>query len=104
MSNNDYILNLLNIKDKNIKIFSDCIEERIIKKTNYKIIRGILTYIPNHCPCYAVVNESYNDIIKWGFKKICIVKIPCISKRMDVSVSKIDRVISDISCKTVLRH
>ena len=27
-----------------------------------------------------------------------------ISKRMDVSVSKIDRVISDISCKTVLRH
>ena len=79
MSNNDYILNLLNIKDKNIKIFSDCIEERIIKKTNYKIIRGILTYIPNHCPCCGVVNESYNDIIKWGFKKNCIVKIPCIS-------------------------
>ena len=39
MSNNDYILNLLNIKDSNINIFNN-IEERVIKNRNYKIIEG----------------------------------------------------------------
>lgn len=72
-------LNLLNIKDKNIHIFSNIIENRIIKNENYKIIEGILTYIPKSCPCCGCVNESSNNIIKWGFRKNCIVKIPKIS-------------------------
>ena len=63
MSNNDYILNLLNIKDSNINIFNN-IEERVIKNRNYKIIEGVLTYIPEYCPCCGIVNESHNDIIK----------------------------------------
>jgi len=78
MSNNDYILNLLNIKDPNIYILNN-IEEKIIKKKNHKIIEGILTYKPEKCPCCGVINNSSNDIIKWGFRKNCKVKIPKIS-------------------------
>ena len=49
MSMNNYILNLLNIEDRNIFILPN-IEERIIKNKKYKIIEGILTYIPDFCP------------------------------------------------------
>lgn len=79
MSNNDYILNLLNIKDNNIKIFANCLKEKLIKGVNYKIIEGILTYKPDFCPSCGCINNSSNDIIKWGFRKNCIVKIPNIS-------------------------
>ena len=160
MSNNDYILNLLNIKDHNIFILNN-IKEKIIKNKNYKIIEGILTYKPEFCPCCGIVNESNEDIIKWGFRKNCKIKIPNISncrsllvlhkqrfyckhcnntfiaetnlvdrnknisnnselqirlelmkkqsekdiaERTSVSVSKVDRVLNEISSKTVLRH
>ena len=161
MSMNNYILNLLNIKDNNITILSNKIEQIKIKSINYMIIEGILTYNPDYCPCCGCVNKSHNDIIKWGFRKNCIVKIPkisncksrlilhkqrffcknCnntfiaetnlvnkyknisnntelqiieelmikqsekdISNRLDVSVSKINRKLNDISSHTVLRH
>ena len=160
MSTNNYILNLLNIKDNNIHIYEK-IDEKVIKGTNYKIIEGILTYNPRYCPCCGVINESTDDVIKWGFRKNCIVKIPKISNckarlilhkqrflckhcgdtfiaetnlidrnknisnntelqiveelmlkqsekdianRLDVSVSKIDRKLNDISSHTVLKH
>ena len=75
MSTNNYILNLLNIKDENIFIKQE-IQSKIIKGKNYKIIEGFLTYKPEFCPCCGIINESTNDIIKWGFRKDCIVKIP----------------------------
>ena len=160
MSTNNYILNLLNIKDENIHIITES-KEKIIKNKTYKIIEGILTYTPQYCPCCGIVNTSTNDIIKWGFRKNCVVKIPkqsncltrlilhkqrffckhChntfiaetnlvdknknisnnthlqirlelmekqsekdIAKRMDVSVSVIDRILDEISSHTVLRH
>lgn len=160
MSNNDYILNLLNIKDPNVYI-SNNIQEKTIKGKNYQIIEGVLTYKPTHCPCCGVVNESTKDIIKWGFRKNCKIKIPKISnrlsllilrkqrfyckhckntfiaetnivnrnknisnntelqinlelmtkqsekdiaKRLDVSVSKVNRKLNEISSHTVLRH
>ena len=160
MYNNDYILNLLNIKDKNISILPN-IEEKVINKTKYKIISAILTYIPNHCSCCGVENNSSDDIIKWGFRKNCIVIIPKVSncktrlilhkqrfyckhcnntfiaetnlidrnknisnntelqiveelmfkqsekdiaQKLDISVSKVDRKLNDISSHTVLRH
>lgn len=160
MSMNNYILNLLNIEDKNIFI-SPKIEERLIKNKKYKIIEGFLTYIPDYCPCCGCVNESSNDIIKWGYRKNCKIRIPKISncfsllilhkqrffckncgntfiaetslidknknisnntelqinlelmtkqsekdiaKRLDVSTSKIDRKLNEISSHTVLRH
>lgn len=161
MYTNDYILNLLNIKDKNIFICSNNIEEKKIKGKNYKIIEGILTYKPDYCPHCGCINLTSNDIIKWGFRKNCKIKIPKISncfsllllhkqrffckncnntfiaetnlidknknisnnldlqinlelmekqsekdiaKRLDVSVSKIDRKLNEISSHTVLRH
>ena len=160
MSMNNYILNLLNIKDKNIFI-SPKIEEKLIKNKKYKIIEGFLTYIPDYCPCCGCINESHNDIIKWGYRKNCKIKIPKISncfsllilhkqrflckncgntfiaetnlidknknisnntelqinlelmtkqsekdiaRRLDVSTSKIDRKLNEISSHTVLRH
>lgn len=75
MSINNYILNLLNIKDENIHIITEC-KENVIKNKKYKIVEGILTYTPHSCPCCGIVNQSTNDIIKWGFRKNCIVKIP----------------------------
>lgn len=78
MSINNYILNLLNIEDKNIKIITEC-TEKTIKKQKYKMLEGILTYIPHSCPCCGSINNSSNDIIKWGFKRNCIVKIPKLS-------------------------
>ena len=76
MSNNDYILNLLNIKDKNIHICSEKLENRVINGKKHKIIEAVLTYKPKYCPCCGVVNESSDDIIKWGFRKNCKIKIP----------------------------
>ena len=133
----------------------------MIKNKNYKIVEGILTYNPEYCPCCGIINKSSNDIIKWGFRKNCKIKIPKISnclsllilhkqrfyckhcnntfiaetnlidrnknisnntelqinlelmqkqsekdiaKRLDVSVSKIDRKLNEISSHTVLRH
>ena len=161
MSTNDYILNLLNIKDENIFILQNNIKESVIKGKNHKIVEGILTYKPEYCPVCGVINDSHNDIIKWGFRRNCKIKIPnisncksllilhkqrflckhCnntfiaetnlidrnknisnntelqirlelmkkqsekdISSRTNVSVSKIDRVLNQISSHTVLRH
>ena len=39
MSTNNYILNLLNIKDENIHIITEC-KENVIKNKNYKIIEA----------------------------------------------------------------
>ncbi len=160
MSTNNYILNLLNIKDNNISILP-IIHEKYIKGCKYKFIEGFLTYTPSFCSCCGISNESSKDIIKWGFRKNCIIKIPkvsncknrlilhkqrflckhCgntfiaetnlieknknisnntelqiveelmfkqsekdISSRLDVSVSKIDRKLNEISSHTVLRH
>ena len=161
MSTNNYILNLLNIKDTNIHILTDKITNKVIKGKVFHIIEAILTYNPEFCPCCGCINESSNDIIKWGFRKNCIVKIPKVSNcktrlllhkqrfyckncnntfiaetnlvgknknisnnselqirlelmkkqsekdiadRLDVSVSKIDKVLNDISSHTILRH
>lgn len=161
MSINNYILNLLNIEDKNIFINTNNIQNKIIKGKNYKIIEAFLSYVPDSCPICGVVNQSSSDIIKWGFRKNCIIKIPkqnncltrlilhkqrfyckhChntfiaetslvdrnknisnntelqinlelmekqsekdIAKRLDVSISKIDRKLNEISSHTVLRH
>lgn len=75
MSINNYILNLLNIKDENIHIITES-KEKLIKEKNYKIIEGILTYKHDYCPCCGIINQSTKDIIKWGFRKNCIIKIP----------------------------
>ena len=121
MSTNDYILNLLNIKDKNIKILDGKQEIKKIKGNNYKIIEGYLTYIPSYCPNCGCVNETANDIIKWGFRKNCKIKIPKISnclsmlllhkqsekdiaKRLGISSSTVNRKLESLSSKTILKN
>ena len=74
---NNYILNLLNIKDNNIYIYEK-IEEKVIKGVNNKLLFGVLTYNPPFCCKCGVVNNGNEDIIKWGFKK-CKIKIPKVS-------------------------
>lgn len=63
---------------KNISILPN-IKDKIIKNKKYKIIEGVLTYIPDFCPCCGCVNESHNDITKWRFRKNCKIKISKIS-------------------------
>lgn len=75
MSVNNYILNLLNIKDENIRIIIKP-QQKTIKGKNYKIVEGILTYTPDSCPHCGIINQSTDDIIKWGFRKNCIIKLP----------------------------
>lgn len=75
MSQNDYIINLLDLKDKNIKIYNK-IDEIKIKGRTYKVIYGKLTYTPTSCPKCGCINN--NTIIKWAVKT-CKVKIPKIS-------------------------
>lgn len=79
MSINNYILNLLNIKVKNFYILTNNLQNKKIKGKNYKIIEEILTYNPEFCPICGIINESTNDIIKWGFRKNRKIKIPKIS-------------------------
>lgn len=67
MSNDNYIRNLLNIKDKNIVIDFD---KMIVKKVKYidtKFIYGKLSYTPDFCPCCGCTNVNYS-IIKNGTK------------------------------------
>jgi len=161
MTHSDYTRNILNIKDENIYFLKNCLESKKIKGIETKIFYGILTYKPDFCPCCGVINQSHNDIIKWGFKHNCKVKIPKLSnynallilskqrflckhcretftcesslvnkycnisnnsslsikidlmtkssekdiaKRHNVSVSKVDEILSDISSDSILTH
>lgn len=74
---NNYILDLLNIKDKNIKI-DERSDIKRRKHKNIKILYGTLSYNPEYCPKCGCINEESQDIIKWGYKK-CIIKIPKVS-------------------------
>lgn len=77
MSINNYIKDLLNIKDKNIVIDTENIIVKKVKYIDTKFIYGKLTYNPKGCPCCGHVNESFN-IIKYG-SKACKIKLPSIS-------------------------
>ena len=70
------------------------IQEMIIKGKKHKIIEGILTYIPEFCPNCGCINESTNDIIKWGFKKNCKVRMLALRSRPPFSSSIINMRVS----------
>ena len=68
MSQNNYILNLLNIKDENIKITSNSVIYEEFDNIKYKVIEGNLTYQPPFCSrCGCVFNEE-QTYEKNGFK------------------------------------
>lgn len=79
MTHSDYTKDILNIKDENIYFYDNCLEKVIINNIETKVFHGYLTYMPSSCPKCGCVNEGFNDIIKWNWKRNCKVKIPKVS-------------------------
>ena len=79
MSQDYYTRNILNIKDENVKFYKNFLETRIVKGKETKIFHGFLTYTPDYCPKCGCINEGFNDIIKWNFKRNCKIKMPKVS-------------------------
>ena len=75
MTHTDYTKKILNIEDENIYFYDDCLEIKEIKGIKTKIFHGYLTYTPEYCPRCGCVNEGFNDIIKWNFKRNCKIKV-----------------------------
>lgn len=75
MTHTDYTKKILNIEDENIYFYDDCLEIKEIKGIKTKIFHGYLTYTPKYCPRCGCVNEGFNDIIKWNFKRNCKIKV-----------------------------
>ena len=73
MSHNDYITNLLDLKDKNINI-NDTLSTKTIKDVTYKVINATLSYDVDCCPICGMVND--NSIIKYGSKASDIKILP----------------------------
>ena len=80
MSLSNYTKNILNIKDENIIFEENCLKEVTINNCTTKVFHGKLTYTPSHCPnCGCIYNQKQENIIKYGFKKNCKVKIDKVS-------------------------
>ena len=79
MTHSNYTRNILNIKDENIIFEENCFEKIKINNIETFIFHGVLTYKPDSCPICGCINENSGDIINWGFKKNCKVKIPKVS-------------------------
>lgn len=79
MTHTDYTKKILNIKDENVYFYEDCLEIKKIKGIQTKIFHGYLTYTPTCCPKCGCINRSFNDIIKWDFKKNCKIKLTKVS-------------------------
>ncbi len=75
MTHTDYTKLILNIKDNNIHFNEDCLKIVNIKGIDTKVFYGCLTYTPEFCPKCGCINEGYDDIIKWNWKRNCKIKI-----------------------------
>lgn len=76
MSRNNSILNLLNLKDKNIVFDENFYSESTVNNVTVKVFHAALIYTPEACYCCG---HTFDDkIIKHGFKTSTI-KIPNIS-------------------------
>ena len=76
MSNNNYITQILNLKDKNIFFKENFYKEENIKGVTHKIFEGYLSYNPICCPrCGVIFDDNFE---KHGFITSNI-KIPNVS-------------------------
>ena len=75
MTHTEYTKIILNIKDNNIYFDNNCLKIVNIKGVDTKVFHGYLTYTPEFCPKCGCINESYDDIIKWNWKRNCKIKI-----------------------------
>lgn len=69
MSHEYCILNLLNIKDKNIKLLDNFYKLERIDNITYKVIEAKLSYEPLYCSKCGCVFDNENTYEKNGFKK-----------------------------------
>ena len=76
MSKLNYITELLELKDNNIKFYENCYHKEKIKGISHKVFEGILSYQPTCCDKCGVVFDS--NIEKHGFITSNI-KIPDVS-------------------------
>ena len=77
MSQDNYILKTLNMKDENIHFYEEFVIEETIKGKRCLVYQGYLTYIPEYCPkCGTIYDEK---IEKHGFKK-SLIKVTSVSK------------------------
>lgn len=79
MTHNDYTKDILNIKDDNVYFYENCLENVKINNITTKVFRAYLTYTPKYCPKCGCVNEGFDDIIKWNWKRNCKIKLPKVS-------------------------
>lgn len=75
MTQLDYIKDILNIKDVNVHFYENFLEISEYKGVNTKIFHGYLTYNPSHCDRCGHINNGHEDIIAWGWKKNCKIKV-----------------------------
>ncbi|HKL41504.1 MAG TPA: ISL3 family transposase [Clostridia bacterium] len=75
MSMSNFIPELLELKDPNIK-FSNNVNNIKKKNITYNLIKAKLSYVPEHCPICGCLNENYS-IIKYGTKPSDIKLLPC---------------------------
>ena len=75
MTLTNYTKKILNIEDENIFFYENCLDIKEIKGVKTKVFHGYLTYTPDYCPHCGVVNEGFDDIIKWNFKRNCKIKV-----------------------------
>ena len=68
MSHNDSILNLLNLKDENIRLDESFYYPEVIKGIESKVFHATLTYIPSASHSCGHIFD--NNITKHGFKVI----------------------------------
>ncbi|UUX35183.1 ISL3 family transposase [Fundicoccus culcitae] len=66
MANTHYIANLLNITDERIE-FSDTITQEMKRNVCCKVIEGRLSYPLKACLNCGAINQSTDDMIKYGF-------------------------------------
>ena len=68
MSQSNYILNLLDIKDKNIKLNENNLFYEKFDDIVYKVIEGTLSYEPSFCFRCGCVFDNKQTYEKNGFK------------------------------------
>jgi len=78
MSNQNYITQMLELKDNNINFYENCYYKEKIKGITHKVFEGYLSYTPTYCDKCGIVYDNKNMFEKHGFI-ISNIKIPDVS-------------------------
>jgi len=64
MSNQNYIIEMLDLKDSNIYFKENFYYKEIIKGIIHKVFEGYLSYIPDFCPkCGAIFDKNLKSMV-----------------------------------------